>query len=36
MNIILREYQQEIIRALRDSIKQGNKRLVMCAPTGAG
>lgn len=35
-NIQLRDYQQRIIQSLRNSLKQGNKRIVMCAPTGAG
>lgn len=34
--IHLRPYQNEIIAALRETIAQGNKRAVMCAPTGAG
>lgn len=32
----LREYQQKIIHGLRCSLKKGNKRLIMCAPTGSG
>lgn len=32
----LRPYQQELISSLRKSIKQGNKKVVLCAPTGAG
>ena len=36
MNLILRYYQQELIGALRTSILKGNKRIVLCAPTGAG
>lgn len=34
--IRLYDYQQKYINALRDSIRQGNKRLVLCASTGAG
>lgn len=34
--IKLRDYQYDIIQALRHSITKGNKRLVMCAPTGSG
>jgi superfamily II DNA or RNA helicase len=33
MNVILREYQQNIIGALRQSVRNGNKRIVLCAPT---
>ena len=36
MNLILRYYQQELIGALRTSIQKGNKKIVLCAPTGAG
>lgn len=34
--IILREYQQKLIESLRTSIGKGNKKIVLCAPTGAG
>jgi len=34
--IKLYDYQEKYILALRESIKQGNKRLVLCASTGAG
>lgn len=34
--IQLYDYQNEYVQALRDSIKKGNKRLVLCAPTGGG
>lgn len=34
--IQLRKYQQKLINALRQSIRRGNKRIVLCAPTGAG
>jgi superfamily II DNA or RNA helicase len=34
--IELREYQKTLISSLRTSIKKGNKRVVLCAPTGAG
>ncbi len=34
--IQLYEYQKEYIGSLRDSIKRGNRRVVLCAPTGAG
>lgn len=34
--MILRDYQQKIIGALRSSILAKNKRIVMCAPTGSG
>jgi superfamily II DNA or RNA helicase len=34
--IQLREYQQKIIDSLRVSIRNGNKRLILCAPTGSG
>ena len=36
MQIKLREYQDKIICALRNTIVNGKKRLIMCAPTGAG
>lgn len=36
MNIKLYDYQQKLIGALRTSILKGNKRIVLCAPTGAG
>lgn len=32
----LYNYQNEYIRALRNSIRKGNKRIVLCAPTGSG
>ena len=32
----LREYQLELIESLRGKLKEGKKRLVMSAPTGAG
>lgn len=32
----LRPYQQRAISELRDAIKEGHKRLILCAPTGAG
>jgi superfamily II DNA or RNA helicase len=34
--IELRSYQQQTIRALRNSMTVGNRRMVLCAPTGAG
>ena len=34
--IQLREYQQKIIDSLMVSIRNGNKRLILCAPTGSG
>ena len=34
--IELRAYQEEIINKLRLSIKNGNKRIVLCSPTGSG
>lgn len=34
--IILREYQKQLIGSLRTSILKGNKKVVLCAPTGAG
>lgn len=34
--IQLYDYQNDYIRALRESIKKGNKRIVLCAPTGGG
>ncbi len=32
----LRTYQKNIICALRTAMINGKKRLIMCAPTGAG
>lgn len=32
----LRPYQQKTISSLRSSISAGNKRMIMCAPTGSG
>jgi superfamily II DNA or RNA helicase len=34
--IQLREYQNKIIDSLRNSIRNGNKRVILCAPTGGG
>ena len=34
--ITLREYQQTLIESLRSSIIKGHKKVVLCAPTGAG
>jgi len=34
--IQLRDYQNKLINSLRTSIQKGNKRVVLCAPTGAG
>lgn len=34
--IILRDYQKQLIESLRTSIIKGNKKIVLCAPTGAG
>ena len=34
--IVLREYQSKIIQELRKSISNGNKHIVLCAPTGSG
>jgi superfamily II DNA or RNA helicase len=34
--IHLRNYQQKTIDALRTAIKNGNTKLIMCAPTGSG
>ena len=34
--IELYDYQKQYINALRLQMKQGNKRLVLCAPTGSG
>ena len=36
MQITLRNYQNKSISALRENIVKGNKRLILCAPTGAG
>jgi superfamily II DNA or RNA helicase len=32
----LRPYQMDVMNALRNSMKSGNRKLVLCAPTGAG
>jgi superfamily II DNA or RNA helicase len=34
--IQLRNYQTQLISSLRNSITNGNKKIVLCAPTGAG
>jgi superfamily II DNA or RNA helicase len=34
--IQLRPYQQKTIQSLRNSMKKGNKRLILCLPTGGG
>lgn len=34
--IELREYQKTLISSLRKSMEKGNKRIVLCAPTGSG
>lgn len=34
--IELRDYQQEAIEALREGIRSGHKRQILCAPTGSG
>ena len=34
--ICLRPYQKEAVQALRDAIREGKKRMVLCAGTGAG
>lgn len=34
--IRLRDYQAEAVEALRENIRQGRKRLILCAGTGAG
>ena len=36
MNFNLRDYQSNIIQGVRSSIKQGNKNIILTAPTGAG
>ena len=32
----LRPYQVETIEQLRDALRKGYKRIILCAPTGAG
>lgn len=34
--IVLRDYQLEAVEALREGIRGGSKRQILCAPTGAG
>ena len=34
--MILRDYQERYITELRNSFVKGNKKVVLCAPTGAG
>lgn len=34
--MILREYQNSIVSSIRAQIREGKRRIVMCAPTGAG
>ena len=36
MNINLYEYQNNIVGALRDSLRSGNRRILISAPTGSG
>lgn len=36
MNINLYEYQNNIVGALRDSLRAGNRRILISAPTGSG
>jgi superfamily II DNA or RNA helicase len=36
MPIVLREYQSNSIDALRDGIRAGHKRQILCCPTGGG
>lgn len=36
MQPILRPYQQLCINSLRNSIRRGNKRIILCSPTGSG
>lgn len=34
--IKLRPYQEDAVKAIRGSIKRGSKKIILCAPTGAG
>lgn len=34
--ITLRPYQEKLIQSLRQSMRQKNRRIILCAPTGAG
>ena len=36
MNIELRDYQLRHIKAIRDALKSGHRKLLIVAPTGAG
>jgi|TARA_R110002012_G_scaffold313450_1_gene525062 superfamily II DNA or RNA helicase len=36
MQIELRDYQQKIVKSLRQSMRLGNKKVIVYAPTGAG
>ena len=36
MNINLYGYQKNIVDSLRESLRSGNKRILISAPTGAG
>lgn len=36
LNFNLRPYQQTIIESLRQSMRNGNKKIILCAPTGSG
>jgi superfamily II DNA or RNA helicase len=36
MEIQLRPYQQKIIQSLREELRAGKRRIMMCAPTGSG
>lgn len=35
-DIVLRPYQLDAVEGLRDGLREGKKRLILCAPTGAG
>ena len=34
--LVLRDYQSAAIESARDNIRRGNRRQILCAPTGAG
>lgn len=35
-NIVLRPYQEDLINKIKESFREGNKRIILCAPTGGG
>ena len=34
--LVLRDYQSAALESARENIRKGNRRQILCAPTGAG